>query len=137
MTKTKTYKYGPNTFKTYFKPVGKGYEVGMTYQDRPMFVSNFVRKTEATKWWGMFNKEIFGFAKKYNYTHTMPFSWYCNFLANHLNKFYFNWLDKVFAKHEITFKKSFTRDAAKYSKMAKTKKSHSPTPHHPYMLKAV
>src|SRR5437868_14531711 len=114
VTKTKTYKYGPNTFKSYMKPVGNGWEVGFTYQNRTHFVGNFVHKTEATKWWGLFNKEIVGFAKKFAWPKDMPFAWYCNFMSNHLYTTYYTWLDKVFNKHQVTFKKSYTKEFKRY-----------------------
>lgn len=82
MTKTKTYKYGPHTFKSYMKPVGNGWEVGFTYQGRNYFTGNFIHKAEVAKWWGIFNKEIVSFSKKFNFSKDMPFNWYCNFLSN-------------------------------------------------------
>ncbi|WP_413290998.1 hypothetical protein [Bdellovibrio sp. HCB337] len=119
MTKTKSYKYGPYTFKSYCKPVGQGWEVGFTYQNRNYFVGNFVHKTEATKWWTLFNKEIVGFSKKFTMSADMPVTWYCNFLSNHLYTTYYTWLDKVFNKHETTFKKAYTKDFKRYMKMKK------------------
>jgi hypothetical protein len=135
MTKTKTYKYGPNTFKAYLKPVGAGWEVGCTYQNRNFFVGNFVHKTEATKYWAMFNKEIVGFCKKFAWTKDMPFAWYCNYMSNSLYTGYYAWLDKVFNKHQITFKKSYAKDFSRYTKMKKAHKTTANTT--AYHLKAV
>ncbi|GEM_PF-647539 len=133
MMKTKTYKYGPHTFKAYCKPVGQGWEVGFTFKNQPYFVGNFVHKTEAMKWWTMFNKEIMGFSKKFNMPADMPFAWYCNFLSNHLYTTYYTWLDKVFNKHEATFKKAYTKDFKRFMQMKKQNPPKSPS----YFLKAV
>lgn len=122
MTKTKTYKFGPHACKTYFKPVGNGFEVGFTYKSKNYFISNFVNKTEATKWWSFFNKEITSFSKKFTASSEMPFNWYCNFLSNHLYTCYYSWLDKVFNKHEHTFKKAYAQDYKKYLHFKKNHK---------------
>lgn len=137
MTKTKTYKYGPHTFKSYFKPVGNGWEVGFTHGNRTYWVGNFVHKAEATKWWGMFNKEIMTFSKRFNFTQQMPFSWYCNFLSNHMYTCYYTWLDKMFNKHETTFKKAYSKDFKRYMKMKKTGTTTTTTKQTGYFLKAV
>ena len=129
MTKTKTYKYGPYTFKSYCKPVGHGYEVGMTHHGRSYFVGNFIHKAEAVKWWSTFNKEISAFSKKFWVSNEMPFNWYCNFLSNHLYKCYYTWLDKMFLKYETNFKKAYSKDYKKYMKM---KKHSDPTEKYPF-----
>jgi hypothetical protein len=49
----------------------------------------------------------------------MPFNWYCNFLSNHLYKCYYTWLDKMFMKYEVNFKKAYSKDYKKYMKMKK------------------
>ncbi len=116
MTKFKHYKYGPHAFKTYFKPAGDGWEVGMTYHGRNYFMGNFVFKNEATQWWNFFNKEIKSFCHKYHYTKMASFSWYCTFVANHLYKCYYSWLDKQFYKHQHMFKKAYSRDYKKFMK---------------------
>lgn len=113
---TRQFKCGKNTFKTYFKPVGKGYEIGFTFGGRNFFTSNFINKTEATKWWGFFNKEITTFCKKHFLSNNMPFNWYCTFMTNHLYKCYYSWLDKVFFKNETTFKKAYTREYKQFLK---------------------
>lgn len=119
MTKYQTYKCGTYTFKSYFKPVGQGFEIGFIYHGRTYFMSNFIHKTEAITWWKMFNKEIMAFSKKFYMNDKMPFSWYCNFLSKHLYQCYYNWLDSVFNKHERTFKRAFTKDIKKYNTMKK------------------
>ena len=132
MTKFTTYKCGPYTFKSYFKPVGQGYEVGFTYKGQSYFTSNFVHKTEAMTWWKKFNMEIMTFAKKFEPSNKMPLTWYCNFMANNLYKCYYTWLDMVFAKHETTFKKAFSKDFKRYASM----KKHAPKTATRYYFKA-
>lgn len=119
MTKFKTYKCGPYTFKSYCKPVGHGWEIGYTYKGRNYFTSNFVNKTEAVTWWKKFNSEIVSFCKKFYMSNKMPFTWYCNFMANHMYKTYYTWLDQVFAKNGKTFKRAYTKDARKYATLKK------------------
>ncbi len=132
MTKFRTYKYGPYTFKSYMKPAGHGYEVGFIYRGRTYFMSNFIHKAEATKWWARFNKEIMTFSKKFYMSQKMPFTWYCNFLANHLYTCYYNWLEQVFTKHETSFKRAFTKDYKKYTMM---KKQMNPKRNYAYTIK--
>ena len=113
---TRQFKCGRNSFKTYFKPVGKGFEIGFTFGGRNFFTSNFINKTEATKWWGFFNKEITTFCKKHFISNSMPFAWFCTFMTNHLNKCYYTFLDKVFAKNNVTFKKAYAREYKQFLK---------------------
>ncbi|MGZ3806434.1 MAG: hypothetical protein ACXVB4_19650, partial [Pseudobdellovibrionaceae bacterium] len=84
--------------------------------------------------WTMFNKEIVGFSKKFNFSKDMPFAWYCNFLSNHIYTCYYAWLDKVFVKHETSFKKAYSKDYKRYMKMRKTTGVHKDNA---YFLKAV
>ena len=130
MTKSKSYKYGPHSFKTYMKPAGEGYEVGFNYQGRNYFVGNFVFKAEAIKWWAFFNNEIRSFSKKYSYTKHTTFSWYCTFLANHMYKCYYSWLDKVFFKHQHTYTKAYTKDYKKYLQFKRKTKTDKETKFH-------
>lgn len=126
MTQTKTFKYGKNTFKTYFKPVGKGFEIGCTYGNRNYFTSNFINKSEATKWWAYFNKEITSFSKRYYISNKMPFLWYCNFMSTHLNKCYYGWLDKVFTKNQTTYTKAYNKTHKQFLKYKDIPSYHSP-----------
>lgn len=122
MTKTKTYQYGPYTMKTYFKPAGNGWEVGMTYKGKTFFMGNFVNKPEANRWWGQLNREIGTFAKKNWASPKMNFTWYCNFLSKHLYASYYTFLDKLFTKYNKTYHTAFTREMKKYNRMKKTVK---------------
>lgn len=136
MTKTKNYKLGKNIFKTYFKPVGKGYEIGFTFKGKNFFTSNFVNKSEATKWWSHFNKEITGFSKKYWLSNKMPFMWYVNFMNNHMYKTYYSWLDKVFDKHEATFHSAYKKDFKQFLKFKNHASFEKPMPKAPQFRKA-
>ncbi|MBK9294209.1 MAG: hypothetical protein IPM57_07155 [Oligoflexia bacterium] len=119
MTKHKAYKYGTHTLRAYCKPVGEGYEVGLTCRGRTYFVGNFIHKEEAFKWWAQFNKEITLFAKKHWVSEDVSFTWYCKFLGAYLYKCYYKFLDKLFAKYNKTFHKAYSKDARKYRKMKK------------------
>lgn len=120
MTQMKTYKYGDLTFKTYFKPVGQGWEVSFYCGTKPYFVGNFVHKKEAQAWWGIFNKEITTFAKKHWCSDATSHTWYCKFMTNHLYKTYYTFLDKKFAQYTTSFKQAYFKDVKKYNKMKKT-----------------
>lgn len=119
MTKFKTYKYGPHSFRTYFKTVGNGFEVGLNCDGKNYFVGNFIHKNEAMRWWGTFNREIKTFAKKFWVSDKVTFSWYCKFLSNHLYSCYYKFLDKLFYKYNKSFHKAYNREAKKYYKMKK------------------
>jgi hypothetical protein len=120
MTQTKTYKYGDLTFKTFLKPVGQGYEVSFYCGTKPYFVGNFVHKKEAMMWWGVFNREITTFAKKYWCSDDTPHQWYCHFMSNHLYKTYYKFLDKLFSQYKTTFNSAYFKDVKKYNKIKKT-----------------
>ncbi len=120
MTQMKTYKYGDLTFKTHLKPVGQGFEVSFYCGPKPYFVGNFVHKKEAQMWWKIFNREITTFAKKYWCSDDTPHAWYCHFMSNHLYKTYYRFLDKLFTRHNVNFKKACFKDVKKYNKMKKT-----------------
>jgi hypothetical protein len=135
MTKSKNYKLGKNTFKTYFKPAGKGYEIGFVHKGRHFFTSNFVSKPEALKWWTHFNSEIESFSKKYWVSNKMPFMWYCNFMNNHIYKCYYSWLDKVFDKHELNYHHAYKKDFKQFLKYKGKPTPEKPNQKSPYFRK--
>ena len=120
--KKKVYKYGPHTCKAYFKSAGKGYEVGFHFGKTPIFVGNFIHKSEATKWWSLMNKEIKTFTKRFGLTAKAPVTFYRKFLSNHLYKAYYGWLDKQFNKYERNYNKAVVSGKKQYTKLQKTKK---------------
>jgi hypothetical protein len=119
MNYSKTYQYGDFSFKTYCKPVGQGYEVSLYSFGKAYFVGNFVHKKEAMMWWKLFNRDIVQFAKKYWCSDDTPQQWYCHFLTNHLYKNYYAFLDKLFTRYNLSYKKAYGKDVKKYHKLAK------------------
>jgi hypothetical protein len=63
--KTKIYKLGSKSYKAYFKPVGKGFEVGFVQGSKPVFVGNFIKNSEAMAWYQIMNREVSRFSKKF------------------------------------------------------------------------
>ncbi len=112
--KYKTYKYGNYTCKSYYKKAGYGYEVGFYYGEKPIFVGNFVYQQEAKSWYGIMNREIAKFAKKYTAGYKLPFAWFSNFIRNHLYKYYYAYLDKLFARYTRQYDKAYARDYKQY-----------------------
>lgn len=117
--KNKVYKYGPHSCKAYFKSAGKGWEVGFHFGKNPIFVGNFIHKTEANKWWSLMNKEIRNFTKRYGMTSQAPVTFYRKFLSNHLYNSYYTWLDKQFNKYERTYLKAVNTDKRHFTKLKK------------------
>lgn len=117
--KTKIYDYHDWTFKAYYKPCGNGYEVGVYCGTKPVFVGNFINKTEATRWYNLMNRNMKTFFKKYNYP-TMPSkTWYCQFFANNMYTVYYKFLDKVFAKYNKTYYKAYETNVKYFNKYKK------------------
>lgn len=116
---TKTYSFGKFNFKTYFKTVGQGFEVSLYYGNKAYFVGNFIHKKEAMAWWKTFNTEINTFAKKYWCSEDTSAQWYCAFMANHLYKTYYSFLDKLFTQYNKNFKTAYANDVKKYNRMKK------------------
>jgi len=117
--KFKNYKFGQMTFKSYFKAAGQGYEVGVTYQGKNVFVGNFVHLTEARQWWTLMHKHMRSFVAQHEFVPTASTGWYLKFLGNFLYKPYYGWLDKTFAKYQKSYSKDFFRDNRKYKMLEK------------------
>ena len=115
--KTKTYRNGTTTCRTYLKTVGNGWEVGFTFAGRNVFVGNFVHSAEATKWFGMMNREIRTFTARYKVGPGCPKSWYVHFVGKHLYNQYYHFVDKCSTKHTRTYKQAVTREQRKYTRM--------------------
>jgi len=119
--KTKLFKYGTHKYKSYFKPVGKGFEVGFMYGTKSLFVGNFVKKDEAMTWFTMMNQEITKFSGKY-FHHVKAYStnaFYHKFASNNLYKHYYDYLDKCFGKYTKNYHREFMRDVKSYERMKK------------------
>ena len=60
---TKNFTWGDYTFKGYFIKAGTGFEIGYKFNNKNYFVSNFIDRSEATKWWMMSQKYMTAFCK--------------------------------------------------------------------------
>ena len=116
-TKMKNYTFGKMTFKAYCKPAGKGFECGITFQGKPVFVGNFIHKSEATKWWGLMSTYCAKFVNTHEFVPTAGYNWYCKYFANTLYKNYYMFLDKEFTKYQKTYSKNTVHFAKHYKKM--------------------
>ena len=116
---TKTYEFAGYTFKTYYKKAGMGYEVGLTSGNKTYFVGNFIRPTEAKKWWGFFNKEVTSFYRKFNYADNAPRDFYGQFMANYLYKEYYEYLYELFEGYDSKYNKAYQKDFRRYEKLMK------------------
>jgi hypothetical protein len=126
--KSKTYRYGKYSCKTYYKTVGNGFETGFVFGGKPVFVGNFIHANEAQRWFGIMNHEIRRFGRKYTVGHAFPAPWFMHFMKNHLYKFYYAYLDKLFARYNRDFHRAFTKDFKKYKQMKHRYWTHQKTP---------
>ena len=123
--KTRTFKTGRWTYKTYMKPVGHGYECGVTQGGKPIFVGNFLKPTEARTWYTKMTGTLSSFTKKYKKQHPpkSAHSFYNRFISNTLYSKYYDYLDKHFTKYTRTFKTAHNKDLRKMKKMTPKWKS--------------
>ncbi len=117
MKKTKTYRSGTTTCRTYLKTAGNGFEVGFVFAGKTTFVGNFVHSSEATTWYNIMNREIRQFSKKYKVGPKCSKTWYGRFVTAHLNNRYCGYVERLFTRHTSTAKKAFNRDERKYTQM--------------------
>ncbi|MGE4108142.1 MAG: hypothetical protein AB7F66_13080 [Bacteriovoracia bacterium] len=117
LMKTKIYRNGKLVCKAYQKPAGMGWEVGFTFDGKNIFVGNFIHSSEANTWYRLMNHEVRGFSRRYKVGRTFPKSWFGNFLATHLYKTYYNYLDRVFTKYQRGFTTDFSRNVRRYQKL--------------------
>ena len=116
MRQYKKYSFGPWNCQTYFRPAGKGFEVGFKMGRDTVFFSNFVFKEEAKRWYSHLNKEVKFFANEYVANSKTPRKWYYDFFSNHLYNTYYQWLDQQFASHKRKFDKAYKSDRKEYAK---------------------
>jgi hypothetical protein len=128
MMKTKTYSTGKINCRTYCKPVGNGWETGFVFNGRPLFVGNFIHQREANTWYGIMNREISRFAKKYTVGTHFPVTWFTSFVRNHLYRTYYQFLDRIFTRYNRTYNTAVIRDIRKYQRLRKSWTSQKKTP---------
>ncbi len=117
MNQVKTYEFAGYTFKTYYKAVGMGYEIGLTSSGKTYFIGNFVHDKDAKKYWAFFNKQVVSFYKKFEYSDESPRDFYGKFMANFLYSEYYKFLFDIFEGYNKFYGKAFDKDYQKYEKM--------------------
>lgn len=117
--KSKHYSNGKYQFRSYLKPVGKGWEVGFWQGSTPIFVGNFIHTKEANQWYGIMSRQIRQFSKKYTVGERFPLNWYLHFTSNHLYSCYYGFLDRLFARYNREFRTACKRDVKRYNRMKK------------------
>lgn len=117
--KTRTYRNGTTTCRSYLKNVGNGWEVGFTYAGKPLFVGNFIHSTEANQWYGVMNAEIRTFTKKYKVGPGCPKSWYFHFVKSHLYDKYYHFLGRKFTGYTKNYRRAVSQSQRTYRRMAR------------------
>jgi trehalose-6-phosphate synthase len=117
--KSRTFKTGRWTYKAYMKPVGHGYEVGVTQAGKPVFVGNFIKPTEAKAWYTKMTKELNTFGKKYAgpVPPVSAHTFYNRFITNTLYKHYYTFVNTCLPKNAKTYGKQWHQDMKKYKQM--------------------
>ena len=108
--RSKTYRYGNTSGRTYLKAVGNGWECGFIYGGKTVFVGNFIHSGEATRWFTMMNREILTFGRRFTLGHRLPTAWTTRFLSNRLYSTYYTFLDRIFTQYHRTFNRAVVRD---------------------------
>lgn len=117
--KTKNYRNGTFTARSYMKAVGNGWEVGFVYGGKPLFVGNFIHTTEANQWWGLMNREIRGFATRNKVTKNFPKNQYGKFLCAYLYNRYYQFCDRAFTKYTRVYGRQVTRNARTFKTISR------------------
>ncbi len=115
----KNFYFGEMSLKAYCKTAGLGYEVGILFDGKPVFVGNFVHKTECNNWWKKMCVDLVQFCKKYEFFPYASATWNKQFIGNHVYKTYYKWLDLAFVKHSKTYDKAYAKDLKTYKKYEK------------------
>lgn len=117
--KTKTFRFGQFTCKGYEKTVGNGYEVGIIFNGKHIFVGNFIHKSEATSWWKTMSKELNGFKNKYWVAQNVSKAWYGNFIGHYIYNCYYKFLDNKFDKYHTSYNKVLKVNFKQYKNLRK------------------
>lgn len=115
--KSKTYRGGKTSGRSYCKNVGNGWEVGFVFGGRTTFVGNFIHSAEANQWYARMNREIRSFAKRYTVGTNCPKTWYAHFLSNHLYKTYYTVVNRNLAQHNRKYNRATTTDVRTYRRL--------------------
>lgn len=122
------YKLGSAKCYSYMKPVGHGWEVGFCFGKETVFVGNFIHPKEATKWWGVMNREMKTFTRRYSADVNASWGWYTKFFSHHLYKCYYSFLDQQFSKYQTEFARAVRQDEKKYKSFKGKYGTPSPVP---------
>lgn len=116
---TKNFNWGKYTFKGYFTKAGTGWEIGYKFNGKTYFVSNFIDRAEAMKWWTMSHKFMNTFCKN-EFFPQMNTTFFGNFMGNFMYKHYYNFLKTVVAKNHTHSFKNYKKDFTRYNKFKDT-----------------
>lgn len=126
--KTKTFRNGSASCKSYCKKVGNGWEVGFTYGKKLVFVGNFIHTSEANRWFSIMNTEIRAFARRYTVGKTYNKTWFAKFLGAQLYRKYYSFLSQTFTTYNRNWSRAVTTDTRKYRRMSRGWSSGERTP---------
>lgn len=115
---TKNFTWGDYTFKGYFTKAGNGYEIGYKFNNKNYFVSNFIDRAEAMKWWTMSNKYMTTFCKADYFPMNKVF--FGTFMGNYMYNHYYTFLKTVITKNYMTSYKNYKKDYARFTKFRDT-----------------
>lgn len=131
--KTRNYRNGTFTARSYLKSAGNGWEVGFVYGGKPIFLGNFVHQSEANAWWGLMNREIRAFSRRFKVTRSFPKATYGRFLCNHLYSRYYNYLDRLFTKHTSYYGRAVRKETRAFRRIVRRA---APGPRLPFLKAA-
>ena len=117
--RTKSYKNGSKSARAYLKKVGNTWESGFVYGGKTLFLGSFTNSSEANAWYGLMNREINKFSKRFTVGRTYPQGWFTSFISNHLQSKYYTFCGKFVPKHGRTATRKANVQARKYKKLAK------------------
>jgi hypothetical protein len=123
--KTKRYRHGTLTCRAYQRAVGNGWEVGFDWGGRNIFLSNFVRGSEANRWYALMNREVRAFNARYKVTGAFPKGLYGKFLGSHLHNRYFAFLDRLFAQHSRAYARAVNKNRNAFQRTMRTQRRSS------------
>lgn len=112
---TKNFNCGDYTIKAYYKKAGTGWEIGYKFNNKTCFVSNFIDRSEAAKWWMMSQKYMTTFCKN-EIVSEMPMNFFGNFMGNFMYNHYYSFVKTVVAKHATYSFKNYKKDFARFNK---------------------